>query len=102
MAAEYVLRPGDSIANPSDLSPIPVLRNCLGHRYLLVTLAVVAEIDRRRGKLPPFLDYLNSDFDREHPQQDFFTEPDEWNADNRLRMKSLEARENSPPEGNWD
>jgi hypothetical protein len=68
----------------------------------LVTLAVVAEIDRRRGKLPPFLDYLNSDFDREHPQQDFFTEPDEWNADNRLRMKSLEARENSPPEGNWD
>lgn len=68
----------------------------------LATLALAAEIDRRRRRPPPFLDYLRSDFDREHPRQELLTEPDEWNAHNSLRMKPREAHESNPLDGNWD
>lgn len=68
----------------------------------LAVLALTAEIDRRRRKPPPFVDYLRSDFDREHPQQEFLTEPDERNAHNLLRIKAREAHESNPLDGNWD
>jgi hypothetical protein len=68
----------------------------------LAVLALAAEIDRRRRKPPLFFDYLRSDFEREHPQQELLTEPDERNAHNLIRMKPHKARESNPPGGNWD
>lgn len=67
----------------------------------LATLALVAEVDRRR-KPPLFLDYMRSDFDREHPQQDPFTERDELNAYIQHRIKAFESRDSAPPDGSWD
>jgi hypothetical protein len=67
----------------------------------LATLALVAEIERRR-KPPLFFEYMLSDFDRKQPKRDHLTEPDELNAYIQHRIKAYESRESSPPEGGWD
>jgi hypothetical protein len=60
---------------------------------MVALLAVAAYFDFRRKKTPPFLNYFYSEFDRDHPQQGSFTEPDEWHAHNRTHVQAFEARD---------
>jgi hypothetical protein len=68
----------------------------------LVSLTLASRIGRYRRKIPPFLDYLRSDFDRDHPQQDFLTESDDWTAHSRVRVNGYESRGSNLPDRDWD
>jgi hypothetical protein len=68
----------------------------------LACLALAAFIDERKRKQTPFLYYLRSDFDREHPQQDSFTEQDDWNSHNRVSTKDYEAGDSNPSHSDWN
>ncbi|MGC1463884.1 MAG: hypothetical protein WA802_16915 [Terracidiphilus sp.] len=65
----------------------------------LATLALVAEIERRR-KPPLLLDYVRLDFERELPRQDPLTERDELNAFIQHRIKAYESRKSITTDGN--